>query len=261
MKEEILLKEFDAFYFEIYKDRWEDLKKAFLGEKKYIKIPNLNKDFFIDEASYLVANILEFKDGDKILDCCSAPGGKILALINKLNNTNEVICNEYSKSRRLRLKLNIYEFIPKNKRGIIKNITGFNASKIGLFQKDKYDKILLDVPCSSERHIVVDKKIENHWSKTKSKRMHIQSHSMLQSSLMSLKTGGNIIYSTCSISTLENDGVIEKTFLKNKFPFKIIRFDNIPNYVEMTDYGYQIFPDKSEGRGPIYFSVIEKINY
>jgi 16S rRNA C967 or C1407 C5-methylase (RsmB/RsmF family) len=70
--------------------------------------------------------------------------------------------------------------------------------------------------------------------------------------------GGRIVYSTCSISHEENDAVVAKLFKKRKV--KILRVDEYKQYsfIEQTEFGYQILPDKSQF-GPMYFAVIEKV--
>ena len=79
----------------------------------------------------------------------------------------------------------------------------------------------------------------------------------LAAALDAVKPGGRIVYSTCSISPLENDGVVEKLFKKRKDMFDIINFK--PETGEKTRYGIHILPDTT-GAGPIYYCGIEKRN-
>lgn len=250
------LANFCNFYEKIYKDRWEQLKESLLKEKTYTQIDGLLKPYFIDPSSKCVIDLLEIKDYDVILDCCSAPGGKAICLLNKLNHTNSLYCNELSKERRLRLNQNFKECLPAEKLSLVKRVTGFDACKIGLFQKEMYDLIILDAPCSSERHVLQDVKNLKNWSPTKSKRLQTQSHTMLQSSLMAAKSGGKIIYITCSISPFENDLVIKRTKDKGKFSFEILSSPSF-DFAEKTEYGFNLFPDKF-GSGPLYFSILQK---
>jgi 16S rRNA C967 or C1407 C5-methylase (RsmB/RsmF family) len=91
-------------------------------------------------------------------------------------------------------------------------------------------------------------------------------YALLTSALICLKPGGRIVYSTCALSPLENDQVIEK-LLKKKEGFRIIPAEDwqslsqgspwqLPN-LQMTKFGAMIYPDEN-GHGPIYLSVLEK---
>ena len=80
---------------------------------------------------------------------------------------------------------------------------------------------------------------------------------MLVSAMDVVKKGGIIVYSTCALSPVENDGVIEKLEKKRTGRFKLVTPD-IP-FGEPTKYGWHILPDTSGGRGPMYIAKIMRI--
>lgn len=288
---------FEKYFEKVYGARWPELKsslvnqeKQVLRENKFIEVPvnklakcefldncywkpegySLQKseaghyDFYVmDPASVLVALALEPKADDQVLDMCAAPGGKTLILAEQmsLSATEEsvggtLISNEMSESRRERLMRVLHEYIPKEKRLFI-SVKGLDGNQYGLRNPEAYDRILADVPCSGERHLLENSKEFSMWSENRTKNLAVRQYSLLSSAWLALKPGGRIVYSTCSISPEENDAVIAK-LIKKRDPV-LIRpewLDKI-EFLEQSNYGYQILPDRS-GFGPMYFAIIEK---
>jgi 16S rRNA C967 or C1407 C5-methylase (RsmB/RsmF family) len=125
-----------------------------------------------------------------------------------------------------------------------------------------YDRILLDAPCSSERHVYLSEPHLKLWSPSRVKQLASRQFAMLAAAFDAVKPLGKIVYSTCSISREENDGVIEKLFKKRKGLFEIEDRDDIfdaETEAEKSDFGYYIMPDKNNGAGPIFFSVVVKV--
>ncbi len=224
-------------------------------------------DFYImDPASVLVALALAPKASDSVLDMCAAPGGKSLILAEQMcadaiSNSEEIsgtlISNEMSESRRERLMRVMHEYIPKEHRMFI-SVKGLDGNQYGLRSREAYDRILADVPCSGERHLLENSKEFAMWSEKRTKNLAVRQYSLLSSAWLALKPGGRIVYSTCSISPEENDAVIAK-LIKKRDPI-ILTPDWLSKFefLEKTKYGYQILPDRSRF-GPMYFSVIEKL--
>lgn len=215
--------------------------------------------YLMDAASVAAARALEVRPGQRVLDMCAAPGGKTLILAEALGDTGRLIANERSLTRRKRLERVIEEYLPASVRAQIK-VTGHDATKWGLHEKDVYDRILLDAPCSSERHVLHDPTELAKWSWARTKRLAVQQHAMLASAVDAARSGGRIVYSTCALSPLENDGVISRLMKKRGDRVRIIRPETPGTALaERTEHGFQILPDRSGGWGPIYFAVIEKL--
>ena len=149
---------FDEFYKEIYCGRWERIKESFSLEKENVNLSDeLKRPYFLDPASKMVASLLPVERGERILDMCSAPGGKTLSIALRLKGEGELVSNDRSPDRRTRLKTVIEECLSEDYRRII-TIKGFDASSWCLYEQDAYDAVLLDAPCSSERHVYLDAK-------------------------------------------------------------------------------------------------------
>lgn len=281
---------FQQFFYKIYQDRWSDLHRSLVTpEKKIARTvmganPLLNAKeypadcywfegddselrhakgkyyhyYIMDPASVIAARYLPIKDDDIVLDMCSAPGGKALILAEQLT-TGELIVNDPSRNRRNRLKQVLQNYLPEDKRRNIQ-MQGKDGISIGMQQPAYFDKILVDAPCSGERHILTNLKELHKWSPKRSKRLAKQQYGLLCSALLALRPGGQIVYSTCSISTLENDGVVEKLLHKKGDTFKL-DLDTTPladPNCEKTKFGYQYMPDHA-GFGPIYFTRLKKV--
>lgn len=247
---------FEAFYSSIYNDRWQSLKESLLEKKESsIAIPNLKSPYYIDIASYETAKILPVKQGMNVLDMCAAPGGKTLVIASALNGNGQLVSNDRSPDRRERLKKAVNDCLDEHLSSIIK-VTGYDASKWGVYEKEVYDAILLDAPCSSERHVMQSKNHLSIWSESRPKRLAIEQYAMLSSALLALKKGGFILYSTCSINPGENEEVIKKLQKKHSDEFIEVDFDL--NNSEKKEFGRLILPDRANGKGPMYACLLRK---
>lgn len=281
---------FNQYFEEIYKERWQKLHNALLQPELKVArsvmsttpLPDTQeypegcywftggpddirsaKDkyfhyYIMDPASVIAARYLPIETNDKVLDMCSAPGGKALILAEQLEH-GELVVNDPSRNRRNRLKQVLSDYLPEDKRMNIKML-GKDGISIGMQYPEYFDKILVDAPCSGERHILSNSKELEKWSPKRSKRLAAQQYGLLCSALLALKPGGQIVYSTCSISTQENDGVIEKLISKKGDLFQL-DLDSNPKKdrnCESTKFGFQYLPDHA-GFGPIYFTRIRKL--
>ena len=124
---------------------------------------------------------------------------------------------------------------------------------------DTFDKILVDAPCSGERHLIQKTKELEKWSLNRTKRLAKTQYGLLCSALLSLKPGGYILYSTCSISPMENDDVIERLLTKKSTDVELASIDETHDFVEKTNFGYIVLPDKTQA-GPLYFTLLKKLS-
>ncbi|MDC7225798.1 MAG: RsmB/NOP family class I SAM-dependent RNA methyltransferase [Spirochaetales bacterium] len=254
---------FEDYYSEIYKERWDALKSGLLADADGYSISDgLLKPYYLDMASAAAARTLDVHPGDDVLDMCAAPGGKTLLLALALKGSGSLNSNDRSSDRRRRLKDVIENHLPTEVRENIR-VTGHDATRWGLHEKDCYDRVLLDAPCSSEEHVLKSPAHLNRWSPSRTKQLSIQAHAMLAAAVDAVKPGGTILYSTCALSPLENDGVIAKLLKKrsDKVCIETISPDseNLSGLnAETTDYGLHILPDRNSGYGPIFMARLKK---
>ncbi|MBT3276274.1 MAG: RsmB/NOP family class I SAM-dependent RNA methyltransferase [Spirochaetales bacterium] len=246
--------DFFEWYAELYKDRWTALRDALEKDPGHIALTHgLKKSYYLDEASVISARALAVSPGDHVLDMCAAPGGKTLVLATALEGSGVLIANDRSSTRRARLHRVLDEYLDDNLRPTV-TVTGHDATRWGLYEQEVYDKILLDAPCSSERHVMNSPTHLTKWSPARTRHLAAQAYAMLAAAFLAVKIDGLILYSTCSLSPLENDGVVGRLLRK-----KSVSVDLPPVDIgEKTDFGVQIFPDTSDGKGPMYICRIRR---
>jgi 16S rRNA C967 or C1407 C5-methylase (RsmB/RsmF family) len=211
--------------------------------------------YIMDPASVIVARALRVQEGDRVLDMCAAPGGKTLILTEGLQIAGEIFANDLSSERRDRLKKVIQQYVPRRIRDRVW-ITGKDAVQFGLREPDGFDRVLLDAPCSGERHVLENKKAQEEWSPKRGEHLAVRQYSLLSGALLAVKPGGRIVYSTCTINPQENDGVVHKLIKKRNDKMRWVTQET-HSLGERTEYGIQFMPDRC-GFGPLYYSVIEK---
>ncbi len=254
-KEKSPVEEFDEFYSSLYKERWKTLKEALLKESEDKIVPmGLQAPYYMDKSSVITASLLPVTPSSTVLDMCAAPGGKSLVLALKMEGKGLLVSNDRSPERRRRMRIVFDECLPPDSVEI--KITGYNAESWGLYEKEVYDYILLDAPCSSERHVLGSEKYLSQWSPSRPKRLQISQYAMLSSALIALKKGGYILYSTCSINSGENEGVIKKLFSRHADEVEEVECDL--EYAEKREYGAVILPDRASGLGPMYSCLLKK---
>ena len=253
---------FEQYYGEIYGQRWPVLKDAMLRDTNPVSLSDkLIAPYFMDKASILAASILPISENNTVLDMCAAPGGKTLSIALRLNGKGSLTANDRSASRRNRLITVIRDCLPEKYRLIIK-VTGHDSTKWSLYEKEAYDRILLDAPCSSERHVLTDQSALAIWSPNRPKILAIQQFAMLASALDAAKHGAYILYSTCSICPSENEAVIEKLHTKRHGQFEevdmTVYHPDLEKITEKLEHGRIVLPDIQDGAGPLFFCLIRK---
>jgi 16S rRNA C967 or C1407 C5-methylase (RsmB/RsmF family) len=179
-------------------------------------------------------------------------------MLEALEGRGELVANELSSSRRYRLKQVIEDHVPLDLRGLVA-ITAFDANRFGLKKEAHFDRVLLDAPCSSEAHLLIEDPAQAAWKESRTRQLAMRQYSLLCSALLTVKPGGVVVYSTCSISPLENEGVIERV-LKKKGDRVKLDLDGVSEGMgERNAFGFQIFPDRYPGTGPIFWSRLIRI--
>lgn len=165
----------------------------------------------MDCGSVLAVLALDLSPGDRVLDLCSAPGGKALVALQTLL-PDVLICNDISISRSNRTQRifrdYLIDFVTSNKwqeRVIFKRVDG------RYFVDDEgFDKVLVDVPCTTDRHSMNEDENNIFRPDRVKERLRIpeMQSQLLVNALKLVKVGGTVVYSTCSLSPIQNDGVV-----------------------------------------------------
>lgn len=196
-----------------------------------------------DESSMLVGELAVVKPGMKVLDACSAPGGKATHLAEKMEDTGEVYAFDLHKN-----KLNLIQKRQEELDLSIIQTAQHDARDLhSKFENNTFDRIIVDAPCSGLG--VLRKKPDIKYNKTDA---DIENLSRIQLEILEkvaplLKDEGKLIYSTCTVDKGENERVVQ-LFLKNQPQFKVDKafIHELPEALQKTigvsEYGLQLFP-------------------
>lgn len=182
-----------------------------------------------DESSMLVAEKLDPKHGDVVMDVCAAPGGKTTAIAERMNNTGRVIASDIYRRK--------LDLIDREARRLgITNIEtrSWDATRVDSSMLQKADRVLVDAPCSGLG--VVRRKPEIKY-KELTEEMELlpkKQLAILSASSGYVKPGGRLVYSTCTVNPLENERVTE-AFLKKNPSFRKIERNLLLPHVNGTD--------------------------
>jgi 16S rRNA (cytosine967-C5)-methyltransferase len=196
-------------------------------------LPKVESDKFIvqDEAAQLVCLMLEPKENETILDMCASPGGKTTYIAKLMNNKGTIDAWDIHEHRvelitELCCKLNVS----------IVNASQNDATEYKENLKEKYDRILLDVPCSGLG--VIRKKPDIKWTKKEEQKDLIETQrKILNCGAEYLKPDGIMMYSTCTILKEENNLQIAE-FLKENNNFELLEEKQLFPNVDGTDGFY-----------------------
>ncbi|NIP32012.1 MAG: 16S rRNA (cytosine(967)-C(5))-methyltransferase RsmB [Candidatus Dadabacteria bacterium] len=210
-----------------------------------------------DEAAQLITHLLCPRPDEKILDACSAPGGKSTHIAELMNNEGEIVSCDYNESRLNLVRINA-------KRLSVNNLKTFKADLTSAVLEQKYpdyfDKILLDAPCSGLGTIRRNPDLKWNREESDIKQLSDIQLKILNNISKTLKTNGIIVYSVCTISEEENEKVIYN-FLENNKNFRIekLSYNNYLKSFIFDDNFFISYPDLFDMDG-FFAAKLKKIN-
>ena len=203
-----------------------------------------------DEAAQLAAGLLAAENGQRILDACAAPGGKLCHLLEQNTHLQDVIAVELEPERGQRIHDNLHRLGLQ----LGCEVLTADASSQDWWDGQLFDRILIDAPCSGTGVIRRHPDI-----KLLRRGEDIAALASVQLSILNnlwsmLQPGGRLVYATCSIFGQENERVIER-FIKHH-PDAIHQPIDAP-WGEARPFGRQLFP-QPDGHDGFYYAVLDK---
>ncbi len=189
-----------------------------------------------DESSMLVIELLNPQPGERILDLCSAPGGKTTDIAQRVTSSGKVQAVEIHQKK--------LRFIKENcERLKLENVAAVCADGIYFQDKELFDRVLVDAPCSGLG--VLGRKSEMRWRKSENdfdalEKLQI---SLLENAATLTKPGGFLVYSTCSIEPQENFGTV-KHFLEKNTGFELVPVNRLPSELIDENGCFQSLPHR-----------------
>ena len=188
-----------------------------------------------DEASMLVARLLDPQPGELVADACAAPGTKATHLAELMRNRGRIVAMDPQAAR---LKL-----VPKSAARlgitIIEPRVGSAAALAGRW-KGKCDRVLVDAPCSNLG--VLRRNPEVKWRRTEEdlRRLQDKQRTILEAAASMVKPGGRLVYATCSLEPDENEAVVA-TLLAGHGPWRVDPPEGFPVAPDAAGY-VRLFP-------------------
>jgi len=216
--------------------------------------------YYIQEiASMLPVLVLEPKPNENILDLCSSPGSKTTQIAAKMSNKGTLIANEVSLGRIKILASNLERCGVTNT--IITKKEGSALCERFKSEDFRFDKILVDAPCSGEGTLRTSPKTYKMWNIKTVKKLSKVQKGLIESAFEILRVGGEIVYSTCTHAPEENEGVLDHILRKFGDKIKIEKI-NLPiecrpgilkwqekEYLQEIKLSCRIYPQDNDTEG------------
>jgi 16S rRNA (cytosine1407-C5)-methyltransferase len=249
---------FDVYYQNLYGERWKALRQSLLESPASVPYQRgLKVPYFLDGSSVLAALSLRLPEEGTLLDACAAPGGKSLVIASVMGPALTLLANELSQTRRNRLLRVLDTHLDAEKREQVR-VSGFDAAALAgkRGEQGRFAGILLDAPCSSERHVIQDAGALSRWKPARPRFLARRQWALLSGAFLLLRPGGSLVYATCAVSEEENDGVVSR--LPRKYGDEAL--PDPPDFPEgeKTAWGRLILPDSCGGMGPMYVARFRK---
>lgn len=249
-------------------DKWEDIN-PFTNIKK---VPWCKQGFYYTEDRptkhpYYYAGLyymqepsamapgayIPINEGDKVLDLCAAPGGKSTQVAAKLGQSGLLVANDISASRAKSLLKNIENFGVRN---FI--VTSETPERLASRCEGYFDKILIDAPCSGEGMFRKDEGAIKSWETHGVEHCCTLQREILEQAAKMLKIDGMMLYSTCTFSPEENEGMMQEFMTKHP-EFKVVPLEPVggitsgrPEWIganESLKGALRLWPHHLEGEG------------
>ena len=224
---------------------WED--NGFYTELEKVGVSPFHAAgvFYSQEPSAMcAAPLLEVKEGERVLDLCSAPGGKGTQLASRMNGKGVIVLNEPISSRAKILSQNVERMGIKNA-----VVTSELPEKLSQKFAGYFDKILVDAPCSGEG--MFRKNAEEalaEWSEENVALCAERQRHILNEATKMLKAGGRLVYSTCTFAEREDEGQV-RDYLQNHPEMKLVKQEKLyPHKVDGEGHFAALF-EKTEKTG------------
>ncbi|XP_058886302.1 tRNA (cytosine(34)-C(5))-methyltransferase, mitochondrial [Acipenser ruthenus] len=224
----------------------------------------LKQYYLLNAASLLPVLALEARDGDTILDLCSAPGGKSIAILQTVT-PGILHCNEWDILRWKWLKQTLESFLPTDLYSAVM-VSNLDGRHIGESEPGMYDKVLVDAPCSNDRSWLFSSDDVQAGTRIEQRdKLPALQKQLLRSAVEALRPGGTVVYSTCTLSRAENSDVIvsvlsscdniELVDLTGQMASMSQHFTFAPGNM----LGHLVIPERGKTWGPMYVAKLKKL--
>ena len=213
-----------------------------------------------DSSSMILEYVLkqlsfDLDNGILGLDMCAAPGGKTLIASDFIGDDGLLLSNEIEGKRNAILRENVLKWGRSNVM-----VTQLKSSMFSDFE-GIFDLIILDAPCSGEGMFRKDSYAIEQWSESLISQCQSTQTALLNDLIPTIKSGGYLIYSTCTMNPKENENQVS-SLLKKGFELVDLNLEKFNNYLvpgikDEKIHGYYLLPGISTGEG-LFISALKK---
>ena len=203
-----------------------------------------------DEASQLVANLLDVRPGQNILDLCAAPGSKTTHIANLTHDQAFIVAGDLHAHRLSTVAASARAQELKSIHCVV--LDGLQGLPLG---KNVFDCVLLDAPCSGTGTLRRNPEIRWRISAADIQDLSQRQTQLLFNAARAVKPGGRLVYSTCSVEPEENETVVQ-TFLENCKNFKPAKLEVVPSLLTPSG-AVRTWPQR-EGTDGFFICALER---
>jgi 16S rRNA (cytosine967-C5)-methyltransferase len=208
------------------------------------------KIYLQDEASQLVAHILDAQAGESVLDVCAAPGSKTTHIATRTPKLSLIVAGDVHEHRlRTVLETSARQGI-KNLRAVV-----HDAGNALPFAGKSFDRVLVDAPCTGTGTLRRNPEIRWRISNRDVSELSARQQRILCQSALMVRQGGRLVYSTCSIEREENEDVVA-SFLDENVDFAQLPL-TLPESLQSGHGAARIWPHK-DGADGFFITAFER---
>ena len=212
----------------------DDVLKVLEYETPVTRLDWYKEGYFViqDLASAYVAHVLAPEKGEKVLDLAAAPGSKTFHVAHLMENTGEIIAVDYSLERlkKMEAKMRVLG---------VKNVRLVHADGMKFKDREKFDKIILDAPCSSSGTYRQFPEVKWRFDRNKIKKVIQVQKAMIKNAYRNLREEGEMTYSSCSVRVDENEENIK--YATGKVGFELVDYPFTWGERGFTEIGDKVF--------------------
>ena len=207
--------------------------------------------YYLQEASAMSAvALLDPQPGELICDLCAAPGGKTTQIAGRMLGEGLLLCNEINPKRAKILSRNIERMSVANAM-----VTNEHPARLAEKYAGCFDRVLIDAPCSGEGMFRKEEAAVTDWSQETVEMCARRQAEILHSGAMLLRSGGRLVYSTCTFAPEENEDAI-RAFLESHAEFEPENVE-VPWFTSAGIGAFRLWPHKLLGEGH-FVAVLRK---
>ena len=216
------------------------------------KLASEGRVYIQDEASQLLTKVLDPQPGEWLLDLCSAPGSKATHIADETKDSAFIVAGDlhHHRLRTVKSSSDLQGFSSVN----CLTVDGLQPLPL---PENHFDRVLVDAPCSGTGTLRRNPEIRWRISPSDIEDLAARQKKLLFNAAGTVKIGGRLVYSTCSVETEENEEV-RRTFLDNSKQFRPVRLDVEGNLI--TDEGVARTWPHRQGSDGFFISAFERVS-